>query len=207
MEPRETRYIIDKLSAARRQLNTAIQLWFEERDPVAIAGLTFAAREIFHAMQKKIQKKTGKKRSFPDPMPDEDGLSNSERSARNKIIRSTANFFKHANADPEAIHEFGSEVTMVFMLESIALYGDVTNGDQTGWMKSFRAFLLTARPRLFKPDLLEYLREVCPPDMLRQRNRTEFLKECCAGLPKCDPFIPPTEILPFPIPREIGPFI
>jgi len=44
--------MISKLDAARRQLATAITLWFEDRDPVSIHTLVFAAYEIIHAVSK-----------------------------------------------------------------------------------------------------------------------------------------------------------
>jgi hypothetical protein len=43
---------IGKLDAARRQLQTAIALWFDERDPVAIHTLSVAAYEIVHTISK-----------------------------------------------------------------------------------------------------------------------------------------------------------
>ena len=44
---------ISKLEAARRQLRTAITLWFTGGDPVAIHSLAFAAYEILHAISEK----------------------------------------------------------------------------------------------------------------------------------------------------------
>jgi hypothetical protein len=53
MAPTGKKIIVSKLDAARRQLQTAIQLWFEERDPVAIHALAYAAYEIIHAISKR----------------------------------------------------------------------------------------------------------------------------------------------------------
>jgi hypothetical protein len=44
----ETKITISKFDAARRQLNTAITLWFADGDPVAIHTLAYAAYEIIH---------------------------------------------------------------------------------------------------------------------------------------------------------------
>jgi hypothetical protein len=44
---------ISKLAAARRQLATAIELWFIDGDPVAIHTLAFAAFEVIRTISKK----------------------------------------------------------------------------------------------------------------------------------------------------------
>jgi hypothetical protein len=52
--PEQTKGLrIGKLDAARRQLETAIILWFTDGDPVAIHTLAFAAYEIIHVVSKK----------------------------------------------------------------------------------------------------------------------------------------------------------
>jgi hypothetical protein len=50
---------IGKLDAARRQLKTAIALWFTGGDPVAVHALAFAAYEIIHTISKKRDPKRG----------------------------------------------------------------------------------------------------------------------------------------------------
>jgi hypothetical protein len=44
---------LTKLDVARRQLQTAITLWFTDGDPVSIHTLAFAAYEIIHVISKK----------------------------------------------------------------------------------------------------------------------------------------------------------
>ena len=48
-----TKITVTKLDAARRQLRTAIRLWFNDGDLVAIHTLAFAAYEIIHVVSKK----------------------------------------------------------------------------------------------------------------------------------------------------------
>lgn len=43
---------ITKLDAARRQLKTAIRLWFSDDDPVSIYALTYAAHEVLHDLHR-----------------------------------------------------------------------------------------------------------------------------------------------------------
>jgi hypothetical protein len=44
---------ITKLDAARRQLETAITLWFHDADPVSVHTLAMAAHGILRALNKK----------------------------------------------------------------------------------------------------------------------------------------------------------
>ena len=50
MRRHEPKLKIDKLDAARRQLRTAIRLWFNNGDPVAIHTLVSAAHEAVHTL-------------------------------------------------------------------------------------------------------------------------------------------------------------
>jgi hypothetical protein len=56
---------ITKLDAARRQLETAITLWFHDADPISVHTLVMAA----HGILKAINKKLGGAPMFGDPAP------------------------------------------------------------------------------------------------------------------------------------------
>src|SRR4051812_2812006 len=43
---------VSKLDAARRQLQTAVKLWFHDDDPVSIHTLLMAAHEIFRVLNR-----------------------------------------------------------------------------------------------------------------------------------------------------------
>ena len=53
---RENAIILTKKSVARSQLETAISLWFQHRDPVSTLVLAYNAHEILHALGAKIEK-------------------------------------------------------------------------------------------------------------------------------------------------------
>jgi hypothetical protein len=44
--------IVTKLDAARRQLQTAIELWVDDRDPVSIHTLAYAAYQVIHDLNR-----------------------------------------------------------------------------------------------------------------------------------------------------------
>jgi argininosuccinate synthase len=48
-----TSIIVTKIEAARRQLNTAIELWFNDGDPVSIHTLASSAHQIIHDLNRR----------------------------------------------------------------------------------------------------------------------------------------------------------
>ena len=97
-----TQIRISKLEAARRQLDTAIWLWFAEKDPVAIHALAHAAHQIIHD----INEKKGK----PGEMLYKSSTIKPEfRGMVDKKIREAGNFFKHADTDPDDVVEFSPQ--------------------------------------------------------------------------------------------------
>ena len=105
---------ISKLVAAKRQLQTAIRLWFSDGDPVAVHTLAFAAYEIIHV----ISKKNNPYR--PTLIFDSDMIKDEYRSDWNKTIKSTAGFFKHANKDPSGSIDFVPATTVLFLMASLS---------------------------------------------------------------------------------------
>ncbi|MEK7992289.1 MAG: hypothetical protein AAB403_00650 [Planctomycetota bacterium] len=89
---------VSKLDAARRQIDTAIALWFDDGDPVAVHTLTAAAHELVHTLYKK--------RGLHDLLFDSDWIKDEYRKQWSDKLRANANFFKHADRDAEAELEF-----------------------------------------------------------------------------------------------------
>jgi hypothetical protein len=104
---------VDKLDAAIRQLRTAITLWFNDGDPVAIHALAFAAYEVIHAVSKR--RNPGRR----DLIFDSRLIPEESRSAFNIALKKSAWFFKHADRDPDAEIEFDAELAESFILYAI----------------------------------------------------------------------------------------
>jgi hypothetical protein len=99
---------IDKLDAARRQLNTAIYLWFNHGDAVSIHTLACSAHQIVHD----INRKQGGRDLLYDSLIFKDEY----RQEAINHLKQDYNFFKHANKDPSAILEFDTIITELFMM-------------------------------------------------------------------------------------------
>ena len=110
---------VSKLDAAKRQLETAIRVYFNYGDPVAIHTLACAAHEILSDLNRKY---TGK------PMVISDFLIKDEYKKQFlKMIREPQNFFKHANKDPESTIDFNPDVSQFFIFDAISKYQEITD--------------------------------------------------------------------------------
>ena len=86
---------INKIEAARRQIDTAIRLLFDNEDPTAIHTLSMAGFRILRDLAKKQNSNISKSvQSMIKP-----GMEGKFWGS----IQSFANYFKHAEKDPDAI--------------------------------------------------------------------------------------------------------
>ncbi len=91
---------ITKLEAAVRQLDTAIQLFFEDRDPVAVCTLAAAAGRVFSDLVEHHLPNQSWRSTIVTALP---------HISRREIyftMDRTPNFLKHADQDPDAIESF-----------------------------------------------------------------------------------------------------
>lgn len=104
---------VAKLDAARRQLATAITLWFNDGDTVSIYTLSHAAYEIIHNFSKKFR--------YHDLLFDTLIIKDEYRKDFNNKLREPANFFKHhRHNDPDELNiQFHPEICQSFFLFSI----------------------------------------------------------------------------------------
>jgi hypothetical protein len=93
---------VDKLEAAKRQLEAAIALFFDNGDPVSIHTLARAAHDVISDLNKC---------AGGEPMVAEGCLD---------IVRTPANYFKHADRkkDPESFLEFKPAVNLYWIFSA-----------------------------------------------------------------------------------------
>lgn len=125
--------IVSKLDAARRQLDTAIDLWFAEADSVPVLALAFASFRISQNLHKrKGDSEFGKKI---------DELI--EAGIGWKKFTEAANFLKHADQDPDADMDFHPDLGMPIMGLAVLLYKHLAPDGLTLRMKAFDAWVET----------------------------------------------------------------
>ena len=124
---------ISKLDAARRQLETAVRLYFGESDPVAIHSLTAAGHRLLSDLNKS---------SAGTPMLIESILQSilpDRVDEAKRRINEATNFFKHADRDPGQVLLFDPAQTEFVLVDACYKYKDLTGelvptlGVYTSW--------------------------------------------------------------------------
>lgn len=130
---------ISKLDAARRQLTTAVILYFNNLDVVSIHALAAAAYEVVEAIAKKRGHSTLIQRSLFDFLTDD--MVKGFR----KSMRKPQNFFKHADQDPDAKLEFDPDSTELVILGAMVTYAQIT-GEISMLFNAFSVWFTLQKP-------------------------------------------------------------
>lgn len=131
---------VTKMDAARRQLGTAIELWFTDGDPIAIHTLAAATHEIMHTLFKR--------KGLQGLVFDSDLIKEEYRGEFAKRMKEDANFFKHAREDADAKREFDPRVNEFLILASVVALqrmGEAFNATEL----AFYWWLWIHRPNFF----------------------------------------------------------
>jgi hypothetical protein len=118
---------VTKLDAARRQLRTAIRMFFEGRDTVSIRTLAAAVEGLLAGLLKQ--------RGELHPFRDSDIIRPERKAEFLQILNHDRNFLKHADKDPDEVLEFRPETVEHFLLECTVLYEKCTGRVlREGWV-------------------------------------------------------------------------
>jgi hypothetical protein len=135
--------VITKVDAARRQLETAIKLWFHDDDPVSIHTLVSAAQEILHP----LAKAAGTFEGVLDTIYAADGYEKTWLAS----VRVYHNFFKHGAKDPTATTKFNPEVNSFLIRIVIQVFSRFT-GVTTHLMDAYVARFMLSHPDVHNGD-------------------------------------------------------
>jgi hypothetical protein len=116
-----TKIKISKLEAVRRQVETAIRIYFVNGDPVSVHTLAAASLQILVDLDTKGPQ-TG---TFWDLLKTQ--VEPEYVSQVIKLFTEAENFFKHANRDPDKILEFPLSEPEWFLWECITKYPELTD--------------------------------------------------------------------------------
>jgi len=105
------RVSVTKIEAARRQLGTAIDLWFDERDPISIHTLIAAAYQVICDLLRH--------RGLPDFLYANPWIRPERRADYARAVRAPANFIKHADRDPKGELELNVEINDFHLLQCL----------------------------------------------------------------------------------------
>ena len=112
--PNFTHYTLTKFDVAERQLIQAIKLFFDDGDPVSIHTLAEAASQVLYDTRAQY--------GAESKIRDSDIVKPEYKKEWLASLAKSRNFFKHANKDPLAIHEFKEEFNHFSLLDAVSMY-------------------------------------------------------------------------------------
>jgi hypothetical protein len=130
--------VITKIDAVKRQIESAIDMFMEDRDLLSVNTLTMSSLQLLYEYfdTKKI------------PNPFKDLIKPEKRGEVIFIFNKTYNFSKHAKTDADEKEKFYFEAVKGHLLEAIELF-KIVNGNLTAKMESYKTWFL-----LYNPDLI-----------------------------------------------------
>jgi hypothetical protein len=141
-------------------LDTAIELWFLRRDPVAIHTLACAAHDSLDDLGRGIGKQPTLKRIYSDAE-----------------LLQAYNVFKHATADPNETTDFPPGVNMILILDTINSFHKIFDF-RTVNMGTFEAYaMLILPPSSLSPEAVIFLPENVEVEEVRGLSRLDFFNK------------------------------
>ncbi len=143
---------VSKFDAARRQLRTAIRLFFEEADSVSIHTLTAASHELLRTLVKA--------EGGSSILKDSDLIKPEHRKEYEHIMNRPQNFFKHADRDPKEVIDFQPKTTPFWILDCIMM--DARLAGRRFVLREFRVFMIwhmLEYPQFLKPEAEDLIPE------------------------------------------------
>lgn len=154
--------LITRMDAARGQLESAILLWFLEKDLASIHTLTVAAQELLHH--------TGKPHGKPSRLV---SLTKSQPPAFRRWATEAQNFFKHPKKEGRLL--YSPVAAELVMIDAMAVYEDLGN-HLTPLMKLFALRFALSYPDTLPFDFTPKLPVGVRVDDVAKLSRAEFLK-------------------------------
>jgi hypothetical protein len=161
---------ISKLDAARRQLDTAIRLYFMGRDPVSIQTLAAAAFEIL----KDLDEHGPKTGTFYDRL--QVNVKPEYREFVADLFRKPQNFFKHADRDPHDILEFTLASPEYFLASACEKYKELAV-EQSPEMLTYVIWFSFQNPEVLTPLFALHFAELRGKRKYSPDQRLEFFNE------------------------------
>jgi hypothetical protein len=138
---------INKIDAARRQIDAAIRMTFRGEDPVAIHAVIGGAHRIIRDICEQRGDIDSYQRFTDFIVPGHEGEFW-------RYWNASVNFLKHADKDPNAIHELDAETTDFLIVITARWYRDLGNSVSEE-MRYFAGWWAIMHPDVIKADVIE----------------------------------------------------
>jgi hypothetical protein len=153
----DEKLLVTKLDAGKRQLETAVILYFNYGEPVSIHTLAAAA----YAVLRDLNQKRGGELMLKDMWQ---LLEAPLAKEFKRYINQPDNFFKHADNDPDGTQELDPRWSQALLFEAARKYSELT-GEMPPILSLFLIWFAhsTQRFSLTKPKLKSLSKESPPP--------------------------------------------
>ena len=165
--------VITKLEAAKRQLDCALELFFNEKDAISIHTLACAAHQVIHD--------SNRDQNGPELLFDHRDTADPSVKETKKLLHSQYNFFKHADNDPcpNCGIRFNSDISEIFLLSAVIgiFYLD---GTISALQRGFICYIHLNQEDFLVQDIAKYLKSRIDFEVnlkLKGLGKSEFLKE------------------------------
>ena len=170
----ESKAIVDKLDVVRRQIDTAIWLWFNEADLVSTNSLIDAAMGVLDELYQQLD--------MERPMPFNtkfmpDGTTTEEARKIRKKLREAGAFAKHARHDHDLLYEYNPIFTEIYIHLAIMAHIALVDYDMKGLRSIFTLYFGARFPQFFTFDTFPVPDERIDIERVKKLSRTEFFQE------------------------------
>jgi hypothetical protein len=158
-------FYVTKKIAATNQLETAISLWLEERDPVSVHTLAAAANDILHALGSHVGK----------PSPFNKWLKTVSKKTQERRL-APQNFFKHGFRDVNGKLLYLPLSGEVILFSAVWSYQAIFK-QLTPFMQLYGAFFVLQHRDIARQDIIEGLSKGLPINDLANLDRAQFFEK------------------------------
>ena len=173
---KQNKIAITKIDAARRQLETAITMWFHDADPVSTHTLLMAAHEILRA----INRARGGRPMMGEP---NENIRPEYEEVWRDLNLNSYRFFKHGSKDADDVDYFAPKRNPFIMVDAAEVYYLLTH-EMTPTLKVFNWYMRLHHPHLYADAVADS--PLPAPDVLnwpKQRFYVELLPVAALPLP------------------------
>jgi hypothetical protein len=143
---------INKIDAARRQIDAAIRMTFDGEDPVATHSVIAGGHRII----RDICEKRGDIESY---LRFTDWIASGYERDFWRLFNASANFLKHADEDADHIHELDEEITDFMIVCASRWYGDLGNARSVA-MNTFCFWWAVQNPKVITPAFMSAVEKI-----------------------------------------------
>jgi hypothetical protein len=133
---------INKIDAARRQLETAIELFLEDKDIVSIHALASGARGILLDI--------ARTRALPEGFLQ--FVKPEYRKEVDAVLKEPQNFFKHGGRDPNEEFIYPPQICLFFLFEAAEIFLSIVGGNLPPKIQAMRAYFAWSHPEMLAKD-------------------------------------------------------